>query len=539
MGIIYQICKKTGIKYAYENVSYWDKDKKQARSKRTLLGKVDPATREIVSTRNYTKGGSKGSSSPKRGPAPITEYRRVFYGATYLFDQIGKKIGIIEDLRSCFPDTYRKVLSIAYYLILEDNNALSRFTHWQRLHKHPHGGDIPSQRSSEFFQSIDEGGRMRFFGLQGRRRIENEYWAFDTTSISSYSETLRQVKNGHNKENDRLPQINVALLFGQDTGLPFYYRKLPGNVTDVMTVKRLVSEFDVMGYKGVRVVLDRGFYSKGNIDSLFHAHRKFLIGVRLGLSYVRDTLDNERENLQSWGNLDAQYGSYGICRRIEWDYEHQRPYKRDVVREKRRAYLMLFYNLERAAKEQSDMNEYLMGLHNDILNGTRKEHRAKDYDKYFKVSETPKRGLQVTPREDAMKTAARNYGYFALLSNEVSDPFEALSIYRSKDIAEKGFGNLKERLNFRRMEVSSELSLDGKLFVEFIALIFLSYVKKKMQVARLFEKWTLQGLLDELDSIELFEAPGHGRFLGEVTKKQDELYEFLGVNSPSLHISGM
>ena len=84
------------------------------------------------------------------------------------------------------------------------------------------------------------------------------------------------------------------------------------------------------------------------------------------------------------------------------------------------------------------------------------------------------------------------------------------------------------------MQVSSELSLNGKLFVGFIALIYLSYVKKQMQNAGLFEKWTMQGLLDELDTIELFEAPEHGRVLGEVTKKQEELYTALGVIPPSL-----
>ena len=76
--------------------------------------------------------------------------------------------------------------------------------------------------------------------------------------------------------------------------------------------------------------------------------------------------------------------------------------------------------------------------------------------------------------------------------------------------------------------------MNGKLFVEFIALIYLSYVKKRMQDAKLFERWTLQGLLDELDSIELYEVPGHGRILSEVTKKQEQLYRDLGVNPPSL-----
>jgi transposase len=84
------------------------------------------------------------------------------------------------------------------------------------------------------------------------------------------------------------------------------------------------------------------------------------------------------------------------------------------------------------------------------------------------------------------------------------------------------------------MQVSSELSLNGKLFVEFVALIYLSYVKKKMQDAKLFDKWTLQSLLDELDVIELFEAPDHGRVLGEITNKQKDIYEALGVPIPSL-----
>jgi hypothetical protein len=41
-------------------------------------------------------------------------------------------------------------------------------------------------------------------------------------------------------------------------------------------------------------------------------------------------------------------------------------------------------------------------------------------------------------------------------------------------------------------------------------------------------------LLDELDSIELFETPQGGRILGEITKKQENLFQALGVPSPSL-----
>jgi hypothetical protein len=241
----------------------------------------------------------------------------------------------------------------------------------------------------------------------------------------------------------------------------------------------------------------------------------------------------ERENLKRWSNLLTQYGTYGVCRTIAWDYEQKRPCIGDVLHEERRAYLVLFYNPEKAAQDQADMNDYLTGLHDDLENGKRCEHCEKDY-RYFTVTETPKRGRRIDPKEDAMYEAVQNYGYFALLSNEVKDPQTALSLYQSKDIVEKGFGDLKERLNFRRMQVSSELSLNGKIFVEFVALIYLSYVKTRMQETKLFQKWTLQGLLDELDTVELLESPEYGRVLGEITKKQKGIYVSLEIREPSL-----
>jgi hypothetical protein len=106
MGIIYQTNKKTGITYAYKNEAYWDKEKKQSRARRKLIGKVDPNTGEIVPTRAYKRKEAVVDAVPaKRGPVPMTTVRRSFYGAAYLFDQIGKQTGVTGDLKACFPDT--------------------------------------------------------------------------------------------------------------------------------------------------------------------------------------------------------------------------------------------------------------------------------------------------------------------------------------------------------------------------------------------------------------------------------------------------
>ena len=50
MSIVYHTDKRSGITYAYESKSYWDSEKKQSRSKRTLIGRVDPDTGEIRKT---------------------------------------------------------------------------------------------------------------------------------------------------------------------------------------------------------------------------------------------------------------------------------------------------------------------------------------------------------------------------------------------------------------------------------------------------------------------------------------------------------
>lgn len=75
MSIVKHTDKRTGVTYVYESESYWDKEKKQPRSKRTLVGKLDEATGEIIPT---GKSGRK-KTIPKKAvviseeSTPITD----------------------------------------------------------------------------------------------------------------------------------------------------------------------------------------------------------------------------------------------------------------------------------------------------------------------------------------------------------------------------------------------------------------------------------------------------------------------------------
>ena len=66
MAIVHVYNRARGVTYVYDSHSYWDKDLKQPRSTRKLIGKLDPVTGEIVPTGK--KGRTKQEKAPEKKP---------------------------------------------------------------------------------------------------------------------------------------------------------------------------------------------------------------------------------------------------------------------------------------------------------------------------------------------------------------------------------------------------------------------------------------------------------------------------------------
>lgn len=72
MAIIKQYHKDTNTTYVYDSTSYWDAEKGQSRSKRKLLGKLDPQTGEIIPTgQRGRKKKERPAEDPAEDPAQI------------------------------------------------------------------------------------------------------------------------------------------------------------------------------------------------------------------------------------------------------------------------------------------------------------------------------------------------------------------------------------------------------------------------------------------------------------------------------------
>ena len=92
MAIVKVHNKARNITYVYESVSYWDKELKQPRSHRKLIGRIDPVTGDIVPTGRRTKADAVVAPTHSD-----TNYRALYEQA---LATIAQKDALIAELRS-------------------------------------------------------------------------------------------------------------------------------------------------------------------------------------------------------------------------------------------------------------------------------------------------------------------------------------------------------------------------------------------------------------------------------------------------------
>jgi len=518
-----------GVEYVFVDTPYWDKAKKQNRHKRDYIGKIGDDGAFVPNKKFANRqDGIETEAEKYLKPSPIAE--RKYHGATYLFDCIGSQIGLSHDLCKIFgEDRAKKIMSLAYFLVLESESSMYRFDKFAKTHTHPYGKTIASQRISELFSGITEDEKLSFFRLRVARCLQEEYLAYDTTSISSYSEMMKMVKYGKNKDMESLPQINLALVFGEKSMNPVYYRKLPGNISDVSTLEKLLKDMAQIGVEKAKFVFDRGFFSKENINALYRGRHKFVAAGRANTNLYKDFLKEARGLIKGFNNYNEKHGVYAMAKTSKWHYEyigrHGERKSKDM-----KLNLFAYYDGERAEREKAAFIVKLKEAEAAYLSRNQTASQQALLEAYFHCTDTPDGYIPSRHNEEAIESRMAEFGYFMLISDHVTDAGDALTIYRNKDVAEKAFCNIKHRLDLKRTRVSSEEALEGKLFLQFIALSYVSHIHQVMSKNNLYKNYSMSLLLDELDVIEIFKHSNRKIHTSEITKKQANIFECFNVS---------
>jgi transposase len=512
----YQHNKKTGATYVYSVLSYWDKEKKAPRNKQAYLGKLDPNTGEIIpSARRKPRQKTPGI------PADITATTEVA-GPCMVLDKIAEETGVANLLKKCFPELSEEMLSLVYFLV-QKGLPLSRSEQWSGTHKHPYKQVITSQRISDLLQEINENDCQRFMSLWMKKAIQNDYLCYDITSISSYSRGNEYVRYGYNRDGEALPQINFAMLFGQKSGLPAYCRRMQGNISDVATLKTTMKAMGFLGAKRVHFVLDRGFYSKTNIDEMLERRHHFTMAVPAGRKWVETIIDGHYDSVSSPSNYHEINDNEALFAKTvlyKWGEKN------------RRTYLHIYFNAARAAEEYDRFTRHLLKVKRELESGDISQADGERYSRYFFVHETPKRGKTITFNDEEIQKHRNIYaGFFCILSTVIKDPIEALHTYRTREVVESGFDDMKNQLDMKRLRIHSSSAMDARIFLQFLALIFICRIRNTIRPNRKLRNYTIREIMELMETLVQIKYSGkYGQLYTETGPTQRKILDAFGVD---------
>ena len=506
-SIIKQYDKKTGKTYAVESTSRWDKERKTCICDRKVIGHFDPETGEILPNRKR-KESTKQTAIAKSA------------GCSLLFDHAGEKTGLVSALKKVYPNHWEKLLTCAYYLLAE-GNALSHCEQWTERNITPLNQRFPAQRIFEMLPDFNRDTQMEFFQYWAHKIRENEYFALDITSVSSYSSLIKTVKYGYNRDKENLEQINLGMVVGIKTGIPVYFHTYPGSIHDVSTLQQNLTVFDWLAYKKLHLVMDRGFCSKTNVSDLYAHGLRFTIALSKSLSFTTDAIDEVRSSIHTYSHREviADEELFVETSLKEWDGH--------------RCYTHVYYDPRKVSEEESkfyrNIDVYYQELRSEKLNP---EHQ-KFYDRFFTIERKQHVGRVVMPNDEAILAFQNKYaGYSVIISNDLKDPVEALMVYRAKDRVEKSFDNLKNDLDGKRLRVRSEWAMEGRMFVQFLSLILASYIQRVMREKDLYKNYTMQSIIEEMKILMRITLPRSRKVLySELTADQKRICEAFGIEA--------
>jgi transposase len=435
-------------------------------------------------------------------------------GQKILFTKIIEDIGLKNVLVSNFPGKWEQILTLAIFLVCE-NESVQNCHNWTEVTEtFLDKLCLQSQRISELLSQIQFDDIMRFHESWASLRQEFEYLALDVTSISSWSKLINDVEYGYNRDGDKLPQVNICMLFGEKSGLPIYMANYSGSINDVKLLKSFISQINFLNNKCRKFVTDKEFYSAKNIPFLFEKvpEYKFLIAIPFTNNNAKQIVD------QGLNNFDNSK-MFKINNEILLGYS----FSQDISINDR-IYYHVFFNEDIKNKNLLKKKNEVIDLKLTAQENPAKYSKMKEFNKYllFKKDDQTNK-YDITIKYDVIVHELRNNGYLIIVGNEKDVNYvDVITIYRNKDVIEKSFNRLKNNLDLKRTKIHSDKQLKSKLFICFIALILNSYIHKTMFDNNLYNKYTMTELLHELKKITKLNF-NNNEFYNEMSKNNLEI----------------
>lgn len=525
----------TYVKYEYDRI--YDPEKKFTYPKRATIGKRSKEKPDMFRpNQNYL-------TYFPNAELPISDYRStrsscLRAGAFIVMRKIIKDYKLEEILGMYFKDRDLGLfLDLAVYSIITEDNASQYYPDY--AYNHPlftQNMKIYSDSTvSAFFQSVTEDQNAGFLNEWNGSRNHREkiYISYDSTNKNSQAGDVEIVEYGKPKVDIGFPVFNYAVGYDVNNREPLFYEKYPGSIVDISQLKLMLNKAQGYGYKKVGFILDRGYFSKQNIEHMDKCGYSFIIMVKGMADLVSELILSNKGSFENKRSCDMDgFGVYGktVKGRL---YESDR----------KERYFHIYHSISKEASERirfedklKTMKTYMMAHRDEefTFGPMYKKYFYLHYDKENKIFLLPEENTQATERELDL------CGYFVIITSDKMTAKEALHIYKSRDMSEKAFRGDKTYLGDKSLRVHSTESTSAKIFIEFVAMI----IRNKMytclfdEMKRLNKKtnyMTVPAAIKELEKIELTrQADNVYRLDHAVTKTQKNILNAFGLTDKNI-----
>ncbi|MDR2442050.1 MAG: IS1634 family transposase [Deltaproteobacteria bacterium] len=578
--------------YIKQSTSYWDKEIKKSRSKQICIGKIDKETGHITlypefiesstinsitikgqiidihSQHNYLKSiNDKYRESIRKGLAKhddingdyIESDNRLFepltycpieihsfknFGGSYFIKQIAEQINLLDILKEVFPKKWQFILNIVFFLLLE-NKKMSHCEYFVKNFYSLPNLSMKSQRISDFLDHIKLQERDKFYKKWINILQEDEFIALDITSISSESEYLEEVAFGHNKENNKLKQFNLCMLFGEKSYMPMYQTIYHGSLNDNITLKNTIIEFSgIIGHYNFKLVMDRGFYSKENVEYLLSKKGlKFIVGVPFTTNYAKKLVDSVYDSINNMNNYikTSTNGDNIKGMRCYINFENQNLILPDTdedtnFNKQNLLSVYVYFNVNKKMRESNLFCKKLADIKKEILNNQKININHKHLVKQFldiKYSDDQSSIVNININQKKVDEHLKYCGYSVLLSNDDLDASKLYITYVKKDVVEKSFHNYKTYIGLDRPYIHGNKRLLNKSFIMQICQIIYCRIHKIMQEKDLYDKFSVPKLLSILNELKSFSIKDN-EFIRPITALQRMIYKKFDIMLPKV-----
>lgn len=528
--------KKGNISYIlYQYGQEYHKDKRYCIPKRAIIGKVLPdQSGKMYPNEKYTVYFPDAAL-----PEALPETYRscsMRIGSYTVIREVMEDYRLPELLQKRFGVKAGLFLDLVAYLIVDEENAGQYYPDF--AFSHPLFSEkmhiYSDSTVSRFLSSISQEQILGFLDDWNRQRDHKQriYISYDSTNKNCEAGDIDLIEYGKAKDDKGVPVFSVSVAFDKTNRIPLLYEEYPGSVVDVSQFTFLVDKVIDYGYKKIGFILDRGYFSRENIQYMDENQYSFIMMVKGCKSLVASLILENRNTFETDRSCSIRaYRAYGktVTAKLYEDNKKDR-------------FFHIFFNPSRQASEreqlETQIEKYRQFLEKQI--GTANTF-GKTYQRYFLLHYNNKKELiSVEERSDVIQRELELCGYFCIITSEKMTAAEALAQYKGRDISEKLFRTDKSFIGSKSMRVRSLEALSAKVFIEFVALIVRNRIYNLLKDTMLrIEKnpnyMTVPAALRELEKIEMVRrTDGHYRLDHAVTKNQKTILSAFGLDEDSI-----